>query len=128
MQQDREDARKSAELNARIAQVLDQVKALEKELAAFRTREAEVAGMAGKLEQLRKQVQSEKERADALKLVADQQTRLANIMAATPTGTLDSVLADINLVNAAFDTGTVGVEQWAEAMRDLSASDVTRVD
>jgi len=48
---------------------------------------------------------------------ADAMERLRGILAQTPTGQLADVLSDISLINAAFDSGRLGPEQWAEAIR-----------
>ncbi len=47
---------------------------------------------------------------------ADDKRRLDSILSQTPTGQLAETLRDIELINRAFDSGAVTVEQWAEAV------------
>lgn len=47
--------------------------------------------------------------------------RLDAILAQTPQGALDDVLVDIQLLNAAFESGQIAVEQWADGVRVAAA-------
>jgi hypothetical protein len=49
------------------------------------------------------------------------QSRLAELLADTPTGRLTAVLADIELLNAEFANSPELVEQWADAVRAVTA-------
>ena len=57
----------------------------------------------------------------AAKLAKEQTERLLEILAQTPGGGLKSVLQDIDLINEAFRTGKIDVEQWAQAVTQASA-------
>jgi len=52
---------------------------------------------------------------------AKSRERLNELLAATPTGQLRQVLADIELINDEFATGQIPVEQWAEAVAAATA-------
>lgn len=53
----------------------------------------------------------------AAQKAAEQAQRLQEILSQTPSGVYASVLSDIELINAAFDSGKISAEQWAEAVR-----------
>jgi hypothetical protein len=52
---------------------------------------------------------------------AASRARLNQLLAETPTGRLNTVLADIELLNAEFAKSPELVEQWAEAVRSVTA-------
>jgi hypothetical protein len=52
---------------------------------------------------------------------AASRARLNQLLAETPTGRLNTVLADIQLLNAEFEKSPEKVEQWAEAVRAVTA-------
>jgi hypothetical protein len=52
---------------------------------------------------------------------AASRARLNQLLAETPTGRLNTVLADIELLNAEFANSPELVEQWAEAVRSVTA-------
>ena len=57
----------------------------------------------------------ERDRAEALKLVADNQQRLDDLLGATPTAQLEEARADMLLLAAAFERGAITAEQFNEA-------------
>lgn len=57
----------------------------------------------------------ERDRAEALKLVADNQQRLDDLLGATPTAKLEEARADMLLLAAAFERGAITAEQFNEA-------------
>ena len=58
---------------------------------------------------------SEKARANGLKLLADKQKTLADLLAATPSGQLEQTRTDMQLLAAAFESGGISAEQFSEA-------------
>jgi len=53
---------------------------------------------------------------------AESAKRLQEILAQTPSGKLTAVLVDVKLVNKAFDEGKLNAEQWAAAIRAVTAN------
>lgn len=56
----------------------------------------------------------------AAQKAAEQAQRLQEILSQTPSAAFASVLSDIELINAAFDSGKISAEQWAEAVRNAT--------
>jgi hypothetical protein len=56
----------------------------------------------------------------AAQKAAEQAQRLQEILSQTPSGAFASVLSDIELINAAFDSGKISAEQWAEAVTNAT--------
>lgn len=84
-------------------------------LEAFRL--SELAAQSATDETLRtaRLTDMERERADAIKAVAEQQKRLDDLLAATPTAKLENARADMILLAEAFEKGTISAEQFNEA-------------
>jgi hypothetical protein len=65
------------------------------------------------------------ENAEIDKFVAAQKAaneeRVRSILSATPTAQLNAALADIKLIGQEFDAGRISAEQWAEAVKGISA-------
>ena len=59
--------------------------------------------------------EAEKKRADAIKLAADEQKKLADLLGATPTAQLEQARQDMQLLAAAFEEGAITAEQFSEA-------------
>lgn len=82
-----------------------------------RFRASERAAQAATEEALRiaRLTDAERDRADALKLVADNQQRLDDLLGNTPTAKLEEARADMLLLAAAFERGAITAEQFNEA-------------
>lgn len=57
----------------------------------------------------------------ALRAAGDAKARLDALLANTPTAQLGGVIADVEFLNQQFQAGAIGVEQWAEAIRGVTA-------
>lgn len=90
-------------------------------------------GLAAEIEGTKETIRLARERSDQRnseyaeidKFVAAQQAandqRVRSILNATPTAQLKAALGDIELIGKEFDAGRISAEQWAEAVKGISA-------
>lgn len=101
--------------------------------AATAAEQKRALGLAGEIQSTNEAIRVARERSDQRKAEYDDinkfvaaqkaanEERVRGILGATPTGQLKAALADIELIGKEFDAGRISAEQWAEAVKGISA-------